>query len=176
MDDGIQIREAILKARAAKLARRHGPKAEAAEGLADWLLFRRSGRVFGLETAFASEAHILGGFTPIPCVPPFILGVTALRGRVVAIMDLPLFLGLDPGPVPETPAVVIARGHGLETALLADEVLGVQSLAEADKRPAPANLPPALAALCLGVTTQGWLLLAGDALLKDPNLLVEERV
>lgn len=176
MDDGIQIREAILKARAARLASRHGPQVEIRQDLADWLFFRRSKRIFGLETDCVLEAQVLGGLTPIPCVPPFILGVTALRGRVVAIMDLLLFLGLDPGPVPETPAVVIARGHGLETALLADEVLGVQSLAEADKRPAPANLPQGLAALCRGVTTQGWLLLAGDALLKDPNLLVEERV
>ncbi|MEG6552137.1 chemotaxis protein CheW [Desulfocurvibacter africanus] len=176
MDDGIQIREAILKARAARLARRHGPKAEAAEDLAGWLFFRRSRRIFGLETSCVLEAQVLGGLTPIPCVPPFIMGVTALRGRVVAIMDLPLFLGLDAGLVPETPAVVIARGHGLETALLADEVLGVQSLAETDKLPAPANLPLALAALCRGVTTQGWLLLDGDALLTDQNLLVEERV
>ncbi len=178
MDDSAHIREAILKARASRLAHRRSPWTEAAETTeagSDWLFFRRSRRIFGLETGFAAEAHILGGMTPIPCVPPFIQGVTLLRGRVVAIMDLPLFLGLDAGSATEAQAVVMVRGHGLETALLADEVLEVQRMTEADVLPAPGNLPPALAALCRGVTAQGWLLLDGDALLKDPNLLVEER-
>ncbi len=170
-------REAILKERARRLAERGmaRPSAEA-EGGRDWLLFGRGGRVFGLETGYVAEAQLLGELLPIPCTPSFILGVATVRGRVVAVTDLPLFLGLEAGPATDAPAMIILRGDKLETALLADAVLGVESLPAGQVLPAPTNLPPSLAALCRGVTARGWLLLDARALLDDPGLAVEERV
>lgn len=171
-----QDREAILKERARRLAARRKARPEAAPAArADWLIFRRGERTFGLETRLTVEAQPLSELTPIPCTPSFILGVVAVRGRLVAVMDLPLFLDLDAGPTPETPAMVIVRGQGLETSLLADAVLGVQSLPAAEVLPLPGNLPPGLASRCKGVTAQGWLLLDAAGLLADPGLVVEER-
>lgn len=168
--------EAILKERARRLAERGAARPAEPEGRRDWLLFSRGGRVFGLETAHVVEAQLLGDLLAVPCTPPFILGVSAVRGRIVAITDLPLFLGLEAGPAADGAAMVILRRDNLETALLADAVLGVESLPAGQVLPAPASLPPSLAALCRGVTARGWLLLDARTLLDDPGLVVEERV
>lgn len=169
-------REAVLKERARRLAAQRTPGDAEAEASRDWLMFSRAGRVFGLETGLAVEAHMLERVTPIPCTPRFILGVTAVRGLIVALMDLLLFLDLEAGPDPESPAMIILSGDGLTTALLADGVLGVERLPEGQVLRAPDNLPPELAPICRGVTRQGWLLLDGRALLADPRLVVEEHV
>lgn len=169
--------EAVLKERARRLAER-GAGRPVADGEAgrDWLLFSRQGRIFGLETAHVVEAQPMGELLPIPCTPPFILGVATVHGSIVAVTDLPLFLGLEAGPASDTPAMVVLRNDGLETALLADAIIGVENLPAALALPAPDNLPRALAALCRGVTAQGWLLLDTRALLDDPGLVVEERI
>jgi len=56
--------------------------------------------------------------TPIPGLPPVVIGMTNVRGSVVPIIDLRLLLGLRPRQLP--PFAMVLRHEGYELAVLVD--------------------------------------------------------
>ena len=90
-----QEEEARLKARAAELSRR--PARTEPETVLNCLEFRLSGESYALEMSYVAETLPLTDFTPLFCTPPFVLGITNLRGRIVSIVDLRRFFEL-PAP------------------------------------------------------------------------------
>src|SRR5438105_1526909 len=67
--------EAILAARALALAEEPGDDRETA-GL-EVLEFRLGFETYGIESAFVQEVYPLKDFTPLPCTPSFVLGITS---------------------------------------------------------------------------------------------------
>lgn len=94
----------------------------------------------------------------VPNVPDWLLGVTNLRGDVVSVVDLRLWLGLGPPePGEQRRIVVLHAGHGeITTCLLVDRVHGILRLArDAIQTPRAAGLrqdrmAPFLKGLCEG--------------------------
>ncbi len=68
--------------------------------------------------------------TPVPEVPPWVVGVINLRGRVIPIVDLRTRLGMEPrSPRLDTPILVAERAT-LKLGLIADAVRDVISVPE----------------------------------------------
>src|SRR5512141_1517289 len=66
----------------------------------------------------------VGRITPVPSTPVYYRGVVSLRGRVLSVMDLGLYLSLPPLDQPAELMVVI-DGAGLEIGVLASTVFEV---------------------------------------------------
>ncbi|MGD9942282.1 MAG: chemotaxis protein CheW [Burkholderiaceae bacterium] len=93
---GTDSRDAeVLRARAAELARL--PEQATADRMArpalHFLEFGLAGERFAVDTRFVHGLQALTGLTPLPCVPPFVLGILNVRGLIVAVIDLREFLG-----------------------------------------------------------------------------------
>jgi purine-binding chemotaxis protein CheW len=75
--------------------------------------------------------------TPVPCAPPHVAGLSALRSRVLTVIDPQCALGLGPCSSRHAgaqAAVVVHDGHAY--ALLLDEV---EDVAEARSDPVPVH-------------------------------------
>lgn len=78
-------------------------------------------RVFGIAESYVRGLRPLQRLTPVPGTPPHVLGVTALDGAIVPVVDIRSELGESPAPRLETALLVEAAGF---TVLLAvDDVL-----------------------------------------------------
>lgn len=53
-----------------------------------YLTFFLNDECYGARVDDIEEVIAVGGVTPVPQVPPYILGVTNIRGRVVPVVDL----------------------------------------------------------------------------------------
>jgi purine-binding chemotaxis protein CheW len=89
--------------------------------------------VYGLETNYVFDIRPLDNITPVPRVPNWVAGVTNLRGRVVSVLDLAVFFGLPPVEVdnnhkPTKQNLIVVETPAMEIALVADEVLMIESL------------------------------------------------
>ncbi|MCC7445775.1 MAG: chemotaxis protein CheW [Anaerolineae bacterium] len=108
--------------------------------------------------------------TPVPTAPAYYPGVLSLRGQVLSVMDLRVYLGLPPlEAVPEF--MIVIDGADLEIGVLATEVFDVLSI-PLDRLTTPSSAGLDLE-LVIGVTTDGLTILDAEALLRRERARVE---
>ena len=90
MADG---RRELLDRRARQLARVPDAPPRAGEVL-ELVGFVLAGARYGIESRFVREVARLTRFTPVPGTPAFVLGITNLRGEILALFDLRHLLGV----------------------------------------------------------------------------------
>lgn len=102
------------------------------------LLVRSRSRICALPLAHISETLRCLPVQPVPNGPPFVRGISILRGEPVPVVDLGLLLGLSGEP--ELRRLVALRVAGRSVAIAVEEVLKVV----AGEAMARHELPPLL--------------------------------
>ncbi|MDX1755520.1 MAG: chemotaxis protein CheW [Marinobacter sp.] len=163
-----------LRQRAQVLAQ-PGPPVETGE-LLDLQLFEISQETYGIETQYVVEVVPLRQLAAIPCTPDHILGIVNVRGRMVSVLDLRRFFELPFKGLSDLNSVVVIADEQMEFGLLTDRIQGSRVLPERQVLEPPSHLQGIRADYLLGVTADRWILLDGRRLLRDPRLVVEDRV
>lgn len=167
--DQVRLR---LQQRAARLAAT--VSANAQEQQLELLLFELSEEFYAVETRHVEVVAPLRQLTPIPCAPEFVLGVMTVRGRIRSILDLRRFFELPLTGLSDRNTVVVLSGGDMEFCLLADRVVGSQSMAAIRLQKPLSNLAGIRADYLLGVTHQHWAVLDAEKLLRDSRLIVND--
>lgn len=82
-----------------------------AEGVTRVCLLTLGGEVYAVDLRNVREVFQVDTITPVPGMPPALVGVTNVRGAVIPIMDLRRMLGVPTaGPAPQY-AVIIKHGN-----------------------------------------------------------------
>jgi purine-binding chemotaxis protein CheW len=156
----------VLEERARLLARVPPEPPRAGEVL-ELVGFVLSGERYGIESRFVREVARLTRFTPVPGTPPFVLGVTNLRGEILGLFDLRHLLGIVAQGVTDLGRIVVLGEHRREFGLLADAASEVLYVPTASIAPTEAAWGRAYVR---GVSPDGLIVLSGEALLADPQL------
>jgi chemotaxis signal transduction protein len=123
--------ERILRERAVILARE--PQPEAAADRTDYLVFTCAGRTIAVGSEYAAEAVPAKGIFTVPGAPPHVVGGLNHRGRMIAILSLPILLGLPQGAADQAPypLVIVLRpgGAAQEVGFQASTLVGFTSIA-----------------------------------------------
>src|SRR5687768_4184407 len=159
----------VLEARARQLAQVAVEPPRAGEVL-ELVGFALAGERYGIESRFVREVVRLTRFTPVPGTPPFVLGVTNLRGEILALFDLRNLLDVVPEGVTDLGRIVVLGEHRREFGLLADAASDVLYVAIADLAQTQTAWGQAYVR---GVSPGGVIVLSGEALLGDPALTVD---
>lgn len=165
-------KRSILKARARELAQETGEEGAAGES-AEVVEILLAGERYAVESGYVREVYPLREITGLPGTPPFVLGVTNVRGRVVAVNDLRRFFGLPETRLTENGKLVILRHDRMELGVLADAVLGARPLPLAELQPPPAG---GGAEYLRGVTGDRTALLDAERILTDERIVIDEEV
>ena len=165
----------ILRARARALARpsEHAP---APATLLDVLEFRLAQERYGLEIRYVREVYPLKDLTPLPCTPPFVLGIVNVRGRILPVLDLKKFFDLPEQGLTDLHRIILVEGNDLEIGLLADATVGVQSIPVESLQLSLPTLTGIRSDYLKGVTAEGLVVLDVVRLLADPKITVHEEV
>ena len=89
-------------------------------------VFTLGGESCAIHVRQARAIVTIGALTRVPGAPPALLGVTNVRGTVVAVVDLRPLLGLPPAPVGAGTSAVVLEDGDLRAALAVDRVLGIE--------------------------------------------------
>ena len=165
----------ILRARAQVLARPQS-SAPAPSTMLELLEFRLASERYALETRHVQDVHPLRDLTPLPCTPPFVLGIVNLRGRILPVLDLKKFFDLPEQGLTDLHRIILVRGNDLELGLLADVIVGVRSVAADSLQPSPPTFTGIRADYLKGIGEERLVVLDLDRILSDPKIIVHEEV
>ena len=165
----------ILRARARALAR--VPESPPVAGAALELLeFSLAQERYAVESRFVREVCPLKELTPLPCTPPFLLGIVNVRGRILPVLDLKKFFDLPEKGLTDLHRIILIRGDGLELGLLADAITGVRSVSADSLQPSLPTLTGIREDYLKGVTAERLVVLDLARILADPKIVVHEEV
>lgn len=107
-----------------------------------FLIAQIAGRAVAIDSRQVESVVDIGSIVPVPCADRQVMGLAALRSRVVTVIDTHAALGLPPAEIHPTRAVItLVEGH--HYAILVDSLEDV----------APFDLAPLSAGIVLD---RGW--------------------
>jgi purine-binding chemotaxis protein CheW len=166
----------ILRDRTRRIAR-EPPRLTRAPDTLMCMVLERSGRRYAVPLEQLEEVGPMSAVAPVPGTPPAFLGVAARRGRVIAVVDLPvLFTGraaAEPGPAPKW--LVVAAHREALCAVVADDVHSIIDVEVDRLTRAMPTFPELVQRHTLGVLEDRCVVLALGDLLADRALRVEDR-
>ena len=165
----------ILRTRAQALARPR-ERAGVAESSLELLEFRLARESYALETRHVREVYPLKNLTPLPCTPPFVLGIVNVRGRITPVIDIKKFFDLPDKGLTDLHRVILVGNDDLELGLLADVIVGVRTLPLDALQASLPTLTGIRADYLKGVTAERLVVLDLDRILADPKIIVDEEV
>jgi purine-binding chemotaxis protein CheW len=162
---------AVLEERARTLSQTNGADGlQAGEPLLTFLLGSSS---YSLPAASVHEVRPLSACTPLPRVPPQIVGLVNVRGRLMVALDIRPLLAMPASPpAPDSMLIIIATGE-VEVGLLADQITAVR-LASFTLAPPPSSGHGQSTPWLRGVDEALSLHLDPTALIADSRLAITE--
>ena len=162
----------ILERRARFLAREAAvPRTEYHLNIVEFLLEKE---YFGLEAHYIKEVVPLREYTPLPGVPPFVLGLVNVRGQVFSVVDLKTFFNMPGGRISGLTRVILLNCPGMKFGILADEMLGVHEVCSGDLSRFELPSHGVEYAFIKAVTKERLVILDADRILTDKRIIIND--
>ena len=146
--------------------------AAAAEHIESFLLLQMASERYGLPLSCVEEVIDITSRVNLPRAPQHVIGLTRVRGKVLALVDLRRFWhGRLHGYADHDRAVIINVAD-VTCGLVCSRTIGPLDLEPQDREPPPDNLPPALKHCLSGMLHGSVLLLDPMALVQQPGFVV----
>lgn len=163
---------ALLEERARSLAAQDASDMAASGDL--MIRFRLGDERYALPARCAREIQPLRAYTPLFSVPPWIVGLINMHGRLLTCIDLRPLLDLPVNPpAPGSFLILVQEGEN-EVVLLANSILGMTTDA-LELSPSPVMASNSPTTWVRGVDRDLSLVIDPVALFADPRLIVEYR-
>ncbi len=105
-----------------------------------WVTFSLSGEIYALPVTHVQEILRIANITRVPHAPGPVRGITNLRGRVLAVVDLRVRLGLAAGEIGPDSRILVADARGRSIGLLVDAARQVLKILPSAIQPPPADV------------------------------------
>jgi len=129
---------------------------------------------YAIETSYVREVYPLKDITLLPGVPPFVMGIVNVRGRILSVIDLKKFFDLSEKGLGELNKIIILASEQMEFGILADAIVGTGLLHPDDLQPALPTFTGIREEYLLGLAEGGLIVLDAGMILADRSIIVNE--
>lgn len=165
----------LLKERARLLAQTTGPQQEEGDFL-EVTVFMLADERYAVELSHIRDVYALKEITPIPCTPSFVAGIVNVRGQILPVVDLKRFFSLPQQNRADLKHILIIHSGQNELGLMADAVVGIQSVPVATIQTSFFNPTNGRGMYVKGITFDPLIILDAAKILSDRRIVVDEEV
>jgi purine-binding chemotaxis protein CheW len=173
LNPSAEEKQKILRARARLLAENQ-EEPKIAQSRLEIVEFVLASEHYGVEIGYIREIHALQELTPLPCTPPFVLGIANIRGQILSILDIKKLFGLPEKGLTDLNKVICVAANRIEVGILADAILGVRSIAIDELQTSLPTLSGIHAEYIKGVRRDSLAVLDVGKILSDPGIIVDK--
>ncbi|UUX92607.1 chemotaxis protein CheW [Methanoplanus endosymbiosus] len=166
--------------KAAEILRERKEQIEMPEGEAEEsekieiLRFRLMYAEYAVEMKYIREVLINERITPIPGIPDFIMGIFALRGEIISLVNLRVLFRLPKAGITDLNRVIILSNGELTFGILADYITDIGSIPEKRLKVPDEKNSPIDIKYIKGITDDSLIVLDAKVLLSDPCMIIDE--
>ncbi|PTU30545.1 chemotaxis protein CheW [Stenotrophobium rhamnosiphilum] len=102
-----------------------------------WVSFELGGQKYAIAILKVFEVLSDADIEPVPCAPQSVLGVINLRGSIVTVIDLAVWLGLD--QTTESHCVIVVNHEDQALGIRVDRILEVLDIQQNAINPVPSG-------------------------------------
>ena len=168
-------KRSVLKARAQALAVKKKDETGQKECI-EIVVFGLASETYGIENSFIREVYPLKDYTTLPGTPPFVLGIMNVRGQIVSVINLKKLFNLPEKGLGELNKVIIIHNERMEFGILADIILGSQSLSINAIQTSLPNISCIGSEYLKGITNEHLIILDARKILEDEKIIVNQIV
>lgn len=168
----IEKTDKILAERARILAQPEETRDETS--FLELLAFRLAGQEYAIKTQYIREVFIMHEITPVPGVPEFIAGICAIRGEIIAIVDLRAFFSIPKLGLTDLNRIIVLTDGTMTFGILADYVTDIYIRSTEQFTPVGPETTPIKQRYLLGITGESVLVLDAAVILADPALMIDQ--
>jgi purine-binding chemotaxis protein CheW len=162
----------VLQSRARKLAVVPEQAPDTSEIL-EVMTFTMAQERFAIETRYVREVTTPSGITPLPGSPPFLAGMTNLRGKITAVIDLKVFFAIEEKDEQLGTQIMVLGRDRVDFGMRVEAIDQVTTIRIDEILKPPGSISGASRDFLRGVTADAQLVLDGEALLADGRLYVD---
>jgi purine-binding chemotaxis protein CheW len=160
----------VLRKRAERLAR--PIEDQQVDDALDVLIVSVGSESYAIPTDFITGVYEDASCVAVPCVPPFVAGITNIRGHIIPVLDLASFLNIaskDAKEAEDSPvkSLVVISHNDLRVALAVTEAGVTQTVSAASFTPIPDSTNLAQHGHLTGLLPGGTALLSVEAILNE---------
>jgi len=128
-------------------------------GLEEYLIFRVSDEIYGLNIMQIKEIIKPREVTEVPRTPSFVAGIISLRGVIVPIINMLERLGLEREAATGKERIIVVKNGETFSGLLVDEVKQVVTIGSDSFEVAPSVLEPINREFVAGIGREGEMMI-----------------
>ncbi|HEY9593003.1 MAG TPA: chemotaxis protein CheW [Spirochaetia bacterium] len=166
-------KERILRERARVLAMEEKAPARTVPTI-QVLVFLLGQERYAVESRYVREVYPLNELTPLPGIPPFVLGIANVRGSVLAVVDVGRLFELPQKGIGELDRIIVLENGVMEFGVLANSILDVTEIVVEDLQPPLPTLSGVRERYLRGIARDRTAVLDAPRLLTDKDLVVRE--
>jgi purine-binding chemotaxis protein CheW len=164
--------QTILQERARRLAL---PQRESAGGdTIDVVMFSIGVEKYLIESKYILEIAKLRDYTPVPGTPNFVLGLTNIRGTILALIDLRSFFTLPSRGITDLTRVIVLGTTQMEFGILAQRADQSVAISQSQILATPDSISTGTRKFVRGVSADAALFLDAKMLLQEERLTIEQ--
>jgi purine-binding chemotaxis protein CheW len=169
---GPEAEKKVLRQRAQALAKE--VKKESAGEEIEVIEFLLAQEKYGIDASYVREVYHARNLTPVPCTPPFVLGIINVRGQIISVIDLKKFFNLPEKGLGDLNKVIILKSDATEFGVLADVIAGFKTLPLSGLQQTLPTLTGVREEYLLGITEDRLIVLDAEKILSDEKVIINE--
>lgn len=137
--------------------------------------FSLSPERYAVEEQHVGEVLLLKELTPIPGAPDFVAGIANIKGRILSVLNLKIFLGITAKGITELNRIIILKNNRMEFGILTDSILGIRNFPSGQFTRKPDTLQGTAAEYIKGITSDGLILLDSERMLSAQTITINQK-